>query len=125
MNEDLDRTDRRLRALHTVMGENLDAILDLDRGLREVLITAQHHGMGRTLDAILDVDAGLQAIVPTPEQPTATPATDEHPVSKIIAVDGAVATLLMSLDTPTRLAIRNHPDLEALALVFALTQARL
>jgi hypothetical protein len=125
MNEDLDRTDRRLRALHTAMGENLDAILDLDGGLREVLIAAQHHGMGRTLDTILDVDAGLQAIVPTTEQLTATPATDGAPTSETIEVNGAVATLLMSLDTPTRLAIRNHPALEALAIVFALTQARL
>src|SRR5215470_6235167 len=101
MSEDLDRTDR-LRALHTAMGEKLDAILDLDGGLREVLITPQHHGMGRTLDAILDLDPGLQAIVPATEQTTATPTTDDIPVSENVAVNGAVATLLMSLDTPTR-----------------------
>jgi hypothetical protein len=124
MNDDIDATDRRLAALHATMGGNLDALLDLDGGLREVLIAAQHRDLGDTLDHILDVDAGLQAIVPTSEQLTAAPTTDA-PTSETTKVVGAVATLLMSLDTPNRLAIRNHPALDALASLFTLTRARL
>jgi hypothetical protein len=123
MNDGIDRTDRHLRAVHRAMGDDLDALLDLDGGLREVLIGVRHLDLGHTLDNILDVDAGLQAIVPASERPTATTAPDT-PTSEIAKVHGAVATLVLSLDTSVRLAIRNHPALDALAILFTLTEVR-
>jgi hypothetical protein len=124
MNDHIDQSDRRLRALHRATGYQLDAVLDLDSGLREILIAVQYREVGSTLDGVLDVDAGLQAIVPAAKQRTAIPAA-YTPTCKSTKVNGAVATLLMSLDTQTRLAIRNHPALDALAIVFILTQAHL
>jgi hypothetical protein len=117
-----DNVDRRLHDLHTAMGGHLDALLDLDTGLSQVLTAASHRPLGRNLDRLLDLDAGLHAIVPRaepadPPAATASPLRDDQPV-------GAVAALLMSWDTPIRLAVRVHPALDYLALTFALVHAR-
>lgn len=53
-----------LRAQQTALDEDLADVLDLEAGLREVLILAQHTALGEDLAATLDLDAGLAAIVP-------------------------------------------------------------
>jgi hypothetical protein len=127
---DLDPTDRRLADLRTAMTDHLDALLDADAGLRDVLIEARHTGLNGDLDNTLDVAAGLRAIVPTAEHrvpveragpATAAPRQDDP--ADASPIEGAVASFLMSLDTPTLLAIRRDRALDALAAVFFLVPA--
>jgi hypothetical protein len=110
---DQNGTDPRLAAVRTALATDLDTLLDLDAGLREVLIAAHHGNLSTDLDDTLQLAAGLHAIVPTPAPARApNPAT---PTPSDMPAGGAVAGLLLSLDTPTRLALRREPVLEALA----------
>ena len=112
----------RLADLHTGTADDLDAVLDIEAGLREALVAAQHTRTHRDLD--LDIEAGLHAIVPTRDT-TAPPAAARNPdtTHTVPAVYGAVAAWLMSLDSATRLAARTHPAITALARTLEITQA--
>ena len=114
-----DHIDGRLRALHATTGQHLDALLDLDTGLREVLTAARHDDMGRTLDQTLDLDAGLGAIVPDPAAIVRTsPRTDVPNRDRVFV--SAVARWLMAQDASTRLAIRARPAMDAITMLFIL-----
>lgn len=52
---------------------SLAEVLDIDAGLRDVLIQARHTELVSGLAAVLDVDRGLNAILPTPKPPADVP----------------------------------------------------
>ncbi|MGK5728917.1 hypothetical protein [Streptomyces sp. URMC 124] len=98
----------------------LDDLLDVEAGLREVLLHSHHDTATANLDTVLDTEAGLAAILPaTPQTPLApTHGPPHHHID--------TAELLRTLTPAERLALRNHPNVKAAgqALVRALTSAR-
>ena len=124
---DLDPT-ARLVELHAATAADLDAVLDVDAGLREVLIASHHWALGRDLDDMLDLAAGLRAILPHFDLPIlgqiTTPAPHDHGSHEFGRVNGAVARLLLLMDPSSRLAVRHRPALDALATAFAVARAR-
>lgn len=57
--------DQWLSERHQAMTNDLPAVLDLEAGLREVLLAADHGAVAADIAAALDLDAGLDAILPT------------------------------------------------------------
>ncbi|MER8012379.1 hypothetical protein [Streptomyces sp. NPDC094149] len=80
----------------------LDDLLDVEAGLREILLHSHHDAAVDNLGTVLDAEAGLAAILPTP-----TPA----PPSRTDAPDAE--ELLRTLSPAERIALRNHPDVKA------------
>ena len=99
----------RFAAAHAATGRDLGRLLDVEGGLREVLVAAEHTATGRSLE--LDVEAGLAAIVPAAQPPV----PQENAAGPAGAAGGLVAARLSSLDTESRLAVRTHPALDGLA----------
>ncbi|GGN93779.1 hypothetical protein GCM10011579_092590 [Streptomyces albiflavescens] len=98
-----DWTDRHQRALDAA----LQAALDTEAGLNEILLQSHHDACIEALDTVLDTEAGLAAILsPTsPPVPRLTRTDAGHqapdPTQKIIR----------SVSPARRIALRRHPDL--------------
>lgn len=107
----------RFAAPHAATARDLGRLLDVEAGLREVLVAVEHDATGRSLD--LDVEAGLAAIVPEADPP-APPADATPPAGRTA---GLVATLLLALDTPSRLALRTHPAIDVLGTALEIGSA--
>jgi hypothetical protein len=110
-------THDRLAEIHAAMSSTLKGLLDVEAGLREVLVAAHHSSLTNDLIKTLHITAGVHAIAPVPAPPKADPSAEPAPI------EGEVARLLTLLDVPTRLAIRNHHAFDALAVVFTLHTA--
>lgn len=68
--------DEWLAEQHRRMVTDLASILDVEAGLREVMIPTRHADLVSDLGDVLDVEAGLSAIVST--APTPTPHEQEE-----------------------------------------------
>jgi hypothetical protein len=66
-----------LRTCHRAHLDALDTVLDVEAGLRDVLLHSQHAAQRDALDAVLDVESGLAAITPA-TSPTAVPDARKH-----------------------------------------------
>ncbi|MFD5708635.1 hypothetical protein ACFWGV_21135, partial [Bacillus subtilis] len=100
-----NRLDRHQHALD----DALDGILDIEAGLREVLVHSRHETAVDALDAVLDVEAGLASVLPPAPQPRATDTSD--------TAHGAwPGKLLPSLTPADRMALRDDPDVKAAKL---------
>lgn len=68
------RIDRSLADLT----ESLDAMIDVDAGLRDARLPDRGRSLDESVREVLDVDAGLQAILSRPDSatPTRTPSTE-------------------------------------------------
>lgn len=62
--------DNILREERGKLINDLAAVLDVEAGLREVMIAARHTNLVRDLREVLDIDAGLSAIVPAAPVPS-------------------------------------------------------
>lgn len=112
--------DELFTSLHATTAADLDGLLDVEAGLREALVAAQHTRTGDDLN--LDIEAGLRAITPAPDVAASPPTTHPEQPDRL-GSHSAVAARLMSLDSASRLALRNHPAIRALALILELTNA--
>ncbi|MEB8342117.1 hypothetical protein [Streptomyces endophyticus] len=84
----------KLRPQYTQLLDGLDAMLDLESGLREILLHADHEQQTAELDGHLDVTGGLAAILPAAPAPTSRPSWDrrgtEHRGVDLLEVEPAV-----------------------------------
>ncbi|MFE2693744.1 hypothetical protein [Streptomyces mirabilis] len=98
VNHWLDQNQRTLDGV-------LDASLDIEAGLREILLHSRHNTAVDGLNTILDTEAGLAAILPTAPQRRPDTPSDSHD-----AVDGHLDTeeFLRSMSPAGRIALRNH-----------------
>ncbi|MFD9631942.1 hypothetical protein [Streptomyces violascens] len=64
-----DGVDPRLRALNDALLAGLTTRLDVEAGLRDVLLHSQAADSTHTLKPLLDIEAGLAAILPAPAPP--------------------------------------------------------
>ncbi|WP_327188289.1 hypothetical protein [Streptomyces sp. NBC_01334] len=101
-------SDRLARHQHT-LANSLDDVLDIEAGLREVLIHSRHDTTVDNLDTVLDTEAGLAAILPTTPQPAtpATPATTHDPVD--------AEELLSAVSPADRMTLRNDPHVKTVS----------
>ncbi|GAA4931876.1 hypothetical protein HD597_012871 [Nonomuraea thailandensis] len=81
---------------------DLDRILDVEAGLREVMLNAQHATFARALDHVLDVEAGLREILPTSSAAQRPPRLDH-----------AATDILQLVSAHSRLLLRKHPNVVA------------
>ncbi|MEV8248413.1 hypothetical protein AB0R01_32265 [Streptomyces rochei] len=100
-----DVSNRLGRHQHT-LDDSLDGVLDIEAGLREILIHSRHDTAVDALGAVLNTEAGLADILPpTPQlQASGTSGTHRHPCA---------GDVLPELSPADRMALRNHPDVKA------------
>ncbi|MET9792095.1 MULTISPECIES: hypothetical protein [Streptomyces] len=94
---------RRLNQHQLAVVDALKGILDIETGLREILIQSQHDAATDELDTVLDTESGLAAILPPANHP-APPSHPETQAQPNTPVGGATT----SVSAPTRLALRSH-----------------
>lgn len=99
---DPDPVDQWLDRHQRELADGLDGVLDVEAGLREVLIQSRHDAAVDALGDALDVEGGLAAIVP----PTAQPVTGPE-----CAVETGSPS--WQVDPVTRLALRADPRVAA------------
>jgi hypothetical protein len=88
--------------------EELGDILDVEAGLREVLLQSSHDTMVHRLDAVLDVEAGLAAVLPGTGPAEEWP----EPVASLLQ-EPTVEQLLSKVSPRIRIALRVHPEVVA------------
>jgi hypothetical protein len=99
--------DRWLSEQRKTVDNDIAQFLDVDGGLREVLIHARHADLVEDLNHRLDVEAGLAAILPTA---AGARVTDPQDTPTAPATDGVELRMCLAAVPPqTRLALRNHP----------------
>ncbi|MGW0649415.1 hypothetical protein ACWD4T_11470 [Streptomyces umbrinus] len=88
--------------------DELGDVLDVEAGLREVLLQSSHDTMVNRLDAVLDVEAGLAAVLP------GTGPTEQWPEPAVSLPQAPTMEQLLSRVSPrVRIALRVHPDVVA------------
>lgn len=101
--EDDSVVDRRLAGEHRALREDLAGFLDLDGGLREVLLEGRHLGLGADVGQVLDLDGGLAAVLPGAEA--------------VLGADGdGSLRRIAGVDPQVRLELRGDPLAVALVL---------
>ncbi|MEV4334769.1 hypothetical protein AB0K02_30340 [Streptomyces sp. NPDC049597] len=96
--------DGRLTRQRVLMNA-LDAVLDVEAGLREVLLQSRPAAVIDDLDAVLDVEAGLREVLPT-----APPAPKVQPQLRTAEAGSPSAEQLFpSVSNQARLQLRAHP----------------
>ncbi|MFJ3714064.1 hypothetical protein [Streptomyces sp. NPDC090053] len=98
-------SNRLGRHQHT-LDDSLDSVLDIEAGLREILIHSRHDTAVNALGTVLNTEAGLAGILPPPPQPQAssdTSGTHSHP---------RAGDSLPALSPADRMALRKHPDVK-------------
>jgi hypothetical protein len=98
---------------HTETLRDLVELIDVEGGLREVLLPLRHARTGRPPG--LDVEAGLYAITGEPVVIEPEPHAEEQ--------RGVIAEWLLSLADADRLAIRSHAVFACLAFTFRVVRA--
>jgi hypothetical protein len=99
-----------LAARHRELLEGLSRHLDLDSGLREIMLHADHAGLTSALGSHLDTQAGLAAILPPPSAAAPREAPGQP----------GTAAAIMAADPVARIALRRSPITTA-AIVSYLT----
>ncbi|MFG2074586.1 hypothetical protein [Nonomuraea maritima] len=95
----------RYDALSQQFLDSLDTVLDIDAGLREILLESQHSTLITGLDTVLDVDAGLAAIIP--------PAAGHHHLEPTQASSAEQHEFHVLVPAHIRLTLRSHPLIES------------
>ncbi|MEU6071434.1 hypothetical protein ABZ864_45110 [Streptomyces sp. NPDC047082] len=105
-----DQAARQWLAQHQhALTHALDDLLDIEAGLREILLHSHHDTATDNLDTVLDTEAGLAAILPTtPQTPPAGPHDTPHHHTDTTAAE----EILRTLSPADRMTLRNHPDVE-------------
>lgn len=99
-------TDRWIEQQHALMID-LDALLNIEAGLHEVLFQSRPAAMADDLDAVLDVEAGLREVLPT-----AAPTPSVRPRPGTAQADSLSAgPPLQSVAPQARIRLRAHPDI--------------
>lgn len=96
--------DRQQRLLLDELGD----ILDVEAGLREVLLQSSHDTMVNGLDAVMDVEAGLAAVLPG-----TGPAEEWREPVPSLPQEPTMEQLLTRVSPRIRIALRVHPDVVA------------
>lgn len=124
------RLDQWLHHGMNAITEELDAVLDIDAGLRDARLPTHHRSLETALDAVLDIDAGLRALLPQGTHQSAARPTD-HSDSDSTSMRAYVQRLAASplrerLELRSRLHLDELPTIHMLAglLVNALILAR-
>ncbi|KIF76256.1 hypothetical protein QR77_24915 [Streptomyces sp. 150FB] len=113
-NESEKDLTRRLGVYQDGLRESLEGVLDIEAGLREVLLQSRHRRRVDDLATVIDVEAGLAAILPV-SSPVPTPAPGG-------AVASPVQDFLRSLTAEKRMALRHHPGGLRAGRLLALTE---
>jgi adenosylhomocysteine nucleosidase len=112
--------DLRFVEINSAIASGLDTMLDVEAGLRDVLVEAHQVRLARCLDRDLDLDAGLQAVLrtdgldpgastnPAPGLDRETP----HAASDISDACGSVANPRYSMDTRSPLIDEAGPTFQ-------------
>ncbi|MFF9346654.1 hypothetical protein [Streptomyces sp. NPDC014734] len=87
---------------HT-LDDSLDGVLDIEAGLREILIHSHHDTAVDALGTVLDTEAGLAGILPPTPRPQAS-GTHRHP---------RAGNSLPALSPAERMTLREYPDVKA------------
>ncbi|MGW0711016.1 hypothetical protein ACWD4G_34530 [Streptomyces sp. NPDC002643] len=123
-----DETAERWLARQRALMNDLDGVLDVEAGLREVLLGSRTAAMVDDLDGVLDVAAGLREVLPS-----ASPAPEDRPQGATARAESPYAGQpLSSVDPQTRMRLRVHPGVvragrdlaSARALASAIASAR-
>ncbi|MFH8399685.1 hypothetical protein ACH4E9_19890 [Streptomyces anulatus] len=103
----------RLDRIQPSLTRALDGVLDVEAGLREILILSHHDTAVEGLDGVLDAEAGLAAILP-PAAP-GSPSRGAH--------DGMrTEALLRAIGPEDRMALRNESEIRRVSQVLARTR---
>ncbi|NGN64174.1 hypothetical protein G5C51_09685 [Streptomyces sp. A7024] len=113
VNEAREAAGRLLAGHQSALAATLAARLDIEAGLREVLIQARYDALAEDLERVLDVESGLRAIVPG-----AMPPLPAHAAHRWLAH-------LSLVSPPERMTLRGDPAVagEYRVLVYALNAA--
>lgn len=98
--------DRWFAAHEDALGRDLGVVLDIESGLREVLLQSRHVALTDGLASVLDVEAGLSAVLPAPA-PARLPA-QPPPVP-----EADPGNWLGSVNPQDRMTIRSRPEIAA------------
>jgi hypothetical protein len=103
---DAEAAARDLATGHAATREAVSACLDVESGLREVLLTSEHEAMQGDVTAELQVESGLGAIVSSEASPMTGPTAT-------IRGDSPVAEVVQELPAAQRLELRKHQSLHS------------
>ncbi|MFF4902851.1 hypothetical protein [Streptomyces sp. NPDC001068] len=104
---------------HDEMLGALDSVIDVEAGLREILLQSDHDEMAKSLESVVDVEAGLRAILPSPtnEEPLIPPAP------ALLPARASMKEILRMIPSQSRMLLRNEPRflvaLDAIDLIIA------
>ncbi|MFE2644627.1 hypothetical protein ACFXDO_18980 [Streptomyces nigra] len=93
---------------HT-LGDSLDSVLDIEAGLREILIHSRHDNAVDALGTVLNSEAGLADILPPTPQPWASDTSGTHGFPH-------AGDALLALRPAGRMALRGHREVKAAQL---------
>lgn len=106
-----DKVDRHLHQHAAELDQFLSSHLDVEAGLREILLQSRYDGRVDDLVTVMDVEAGLADIVAsgrrTSNDADGARASDQSP-------EHSVTCYLRSVDVRARLTVRTEPALAAL-----------
>ncbi|MFJ5551191.1 hypothetical protein [Streptomyces sp. NPDC093225] len=105
-NDEDQTVSSRLDRHQYSLDRSLDRALDIEAGLREILIHSRHDTAVDALDTVLDVESGLADILAPAPQPRAA-ETQHRP---------RAGSSLPVLSPTDRMALRAHPDVKAARL---------
>jgi hypothetical protein len=105
-----EAADRLLDEHQHALAAHLDTVLDVEAGLREVLLQSRHDALVDDLDIVLEVEAGLATILPAKAPPLLAEQSDS-----IAAPEDptGVRQFLQSVSPQVRMALRRQPDVVA------------
>ncbi|MFI6556379.1 hypothetical protein ACWGBY_25440 [Streptomyces griseus] len=104
---------QRIDRIQPALADALEGILDVEAGLREILVLSHHDTAVEDLGSVLDAEAGLAAIVP-PVAP-GSPSRGAH--------DGMrTEALLRTIGPEDRMALRNESAIRTVSLILARTR---
>ncbi|MEU4180407.1 hypothetical protein [Streptomyces sp. NPDC026589] len=104
---------QRLDRVQAALTRALDGVLDIEAGLREILILSHHDTAVDGLDGVLDAEAGLAAILPPAA--AASPSRGPH--------DGMrTEALLRTIGPEDRMVLRNESEVRTVSQALARTR---
>lgn len=124
-----EEMDQWLASSRSDLTQDLTAVLDVEAGLRDVLLPTRRAAFVDDLRTILNLDSGLAAILPTIEPTADERRQDPESTIPIFPITsqrqvGATAGTMGSLPPVDRLALRGDPAIVGLAVAFQVANAR-
>ncbi|GAA1903245.1 hypothetical protein GCM10009716_11500 [Streptomyces sodiiphilus] len=105
---------RRLARHHESFLAELGGLLDIEAGLRDVLLQSRHDSFTDDLAGHLDIEAGLSAVLPAPSIPAEDLPGPPDPAALASLPDSAdVTRFLLSVSSHDRITLRRHPGVLA------------